>query len=456
MNRRPKGNILIVDDHASMAQLLGDQLVDAGYATTIAHGGEEAIRCVKAGGFDVVITDLRMEGIDGFDVLSAALGADDSMPVLIMTAFGAIESAIEAMKRGAFHYFTKPFRLEEVVLEVERALRTRRLENENRALRRLAGEKSGLAALVGRSERMRSLYELIERVAQSSAPVLIRGESGSGKELVARALHLSGPRKDRPFVVVNCTALPEALLESELFGHVRGAFTGANATRRGLFLEADGGTLFLDEIGDMAPGLQAKLLRTIQDGEVRAVGSDQSRKADVRILAATHQDLEGRVREGGFRQDLFYRLNVVPLVVPPLRERTEDVPLLAAHFLGEALHRNPQARARRFSPEAVAVLAQSPWPGNVRELQNVVERLVIVSSKEVLDVSELETHAPGIFLDSSPVADARRALIPLKQLEAEYINWVISRCGGNKTRAAEILGIDVSTIHRKERAGALQ
>jgi two-component system response regulator HydG len=257
-------------------------------------------------------------------------------------------------------------------------------------------------------------------------------------------------------VVVNCTALPEPLLESELFGHVRGAFTGASAARRGLFLEADGGTIFLDEIGDMAPGLQSKLLRTIQEGEVRAVGSDQPRKVDVRIVAATHQDLEERVREGGFRQDLFYRLNVVPIAVPALRERTSDVPLLAEHFLAEARRRTPHASARRFSPEAMSALAQSPWPGNVREQQNVVERLVIVSAKEVLDVSDLEAHAPGVFTDSSPVADARRALIPLKQLEAEYISWVIGRCGGNKTRAAEVLGIDVSTIHRKGKAGGLR
>ncbi|MGQ0505932.1 MAG: sigma-54-dependent transcriptional regulator [Myxococcaceae bacterium] len=458
MSQQPKAkaSILVVDDHPEMGRLLGDQLNDAGYATVTAQGGDEAIQQMRSHSFDVVITDLRMEGVDGFDVLAASVAADASVPVLIMTAFGAIESAIEAMKKGAFHYFTKPFRLEEVLVEVERALKTRRLEDENRSLRRLAVEKSGMSALVGRSEPMRALYVLIERVAQSAAPVLIRGESGSGKELVARALHLSGPRKDRPFVVVNCTALPEALLESELFGHVRGAFTGASATRRGLFLEAEGGTIFLDEIGDMAPGLQAKLLRTLQDGEVRAVGSDQPRKTDVRIVAATHQDLEERIRDGGFRQDLFYRLNVVPLVVPPLRDRTGDIPLLVEHFLAEARQRNPNASIHRVAREAMSALAQSPWPGNVRELQNVIERLIIVSSKDVLEVQDLETHAPGIFTDSSPVAEARRALIPLKQLESDYIAWVIARCAGNKTRAAEILGIDVSTIHRKERAGGLR
>jgi two-component system, NtrC family, response regulator HydG len=454
MTQPPRARILIVDDHVEMIQLLRDQLAIEGYKVSIAEGGKAAIQLLGEQTFDLVITDLRMGEVDGFDVLSAAQAAEPSLPVLIMTAFGAIESAIEAIKRGAFHYFTKPFVLDEVLLEVERALKSRRLEVENKALRQLVTEKSGLAAIVGRSAAMRALYELIERVAQSAAPVLVRGESGTGKELVARALHLSGPRAKNPFVVVNCTALPEQLLESELFGHVRGAFTGASASRRGLFVEADGGTLFLDEIGDMAPGLQAKLLRVLQDGEVRAVGSDQPRKADVRIIAATNQELEQRVKDGAFRQDLFYRLNVVPIMLPALRERSGDIPLLVEHFLSEAIARNPAAPARRFTPEAMAALAQCSWPGNVRELQNVVERLVIVTTREVLDVDQLETHAPGIFADSSPLAEARRSLIPLKQLEAEYIAWVISRCGGNKTKAAQLLGIDVSTIHRKRVEGS--
>ena len=449
-------HVLVVDDQVEMTRLLVDQLHDAGHLATPATGGAEGIELLRSTSFDVVLTDLRMDSVDGFEVLEAALVADPTTPVVLMTAFGGVEGAIEAMKRGAFHYVTKPFRFDEVLLQLERAVQSRRLREENRQLRRLAVEKGGLAALVGRSERMRSLYELIERVAQSNANVLIRGESGVGKELVARALHLLSPRAERAFIGVNCTALPEALLESELFGHVRGAFTGASATRRGLFLEADQGTLFLDEIGDMAPGLQAKLLRVLQEGEVRAVGADSSRKTDVRIIAATNQNLEERIKEGAFRQDLYYRLNVVPIVVPPLRERGEDVPLLVAHFLALAVARNPKARARSFSPEVLSLFGQSPWPGNVRELQNVIERLVIVCSAEVIGIRDLEAHAPGVFADSSPLADARQTLISLKQLEAEYIAWVISRCGGNKTRAAEILGIDVSTIHRKDRSGGLR
>jgi two-component system response regulator HydG len=392
-----------------------------------------------------------MEQVDGFDVLAAVRQADPALPVLIMTAFGGVENAVEAMRRGATHYFTKPFRLDEVLLYVQRAIAERRLREENRALRQAVGDRSSYAALIGHSAPMRALYELIERVAHSPAPVLVRGESGSGKELVARALHFEGPRKDGPFVAVNCTAIPNALLESELFGHVKGSFTGATTPRRGLFLEADGGTLFLDEIGDMAPELQAKLLRVLEDGEVRAVGADASRKVDVRVVAATHQELESRVREGRFRQDLFYRLNVVPLHVPPLRERREDIPLLVEHFVAQSRKRNPRARLSGFSPEALAALATAPWPGNVRELENLVERLAVVTVQETVDLPTLQLHAPAVTADAHPLSRAQAGLMPLRQLEGEYIAYVVAQCGGNKTKAAEILGIDVSTIHRRER-----
>ncbi len=446
-----KGRILVVDDHIEMARVMADQLGDAGYGVEIAGGGKQALAAARARPPDVVVTDLRMEGVDGFDVLDGIAAIDGTIPVLIMTAFGAIDSAIDAIRRGAYHYLTKPFRLDEVLLYVERALADRRLRDEHRALRRLAGERPGLATMVGRGARMNALYDLIERVAQAQAPVLIRGESGSGKELVARALHFGGPRRERPFVAVNCTALPESLLESELFGHTRGAFTGATSGRRGLFSEADGGTLFLDEIGDMAPALQAKLLRAIEEGEVRAVGADGTRTVDVRVIAASHQDLEARIKQGEFRADLYYRLNVVPIVVPPLRERREDIPQLAAHFLARACERNPGALVRRLSPEALGVLARSPWPGNVRELENVLERLVIVVGHEVVGVDDLAAHAPTLVEDATPLEHAKADLLTLRQLERDYIAWVIARCDGNKTRAAEILGIDVSTIHRRER-----
>jgi two-component system response regulator HydG len=443
--------VLVVDDHVEMARLLADHLTDAGYTVDMATSGQEALATVRGRVLDAVVCDLRMEQVDGFDVLAAVRAADPTLPVLIMTAFGGVENAVEAMRRGATHYFTKPFRLDEVLLYVQRAIAERRLREENRALRQAVGERSTFAALVGRSATMRSLYELIERVAHSPAPVLVRGESGSGKELVARALHFEGSRKEGPFVAVNCTAIPNALLESELFGHVKGSFTGATTPRRGLFLEADGGTLFLDEIGDMAPELQAKLLRVLEDGEVRAVGADASRKVDVRVVAATHQELEARVREGKFRQDLFYRLNVVPLQVPPLRERREDIPLLVEHFVAQSRKRNPRARLAGFSPEALAALASAPWPGNVRELENLVERLAVVTVQEQVDLPTLQLHVPGVTTDAHPLSRAQAKLIPLRQLEGEYIAYVVAQCGGNKTKAAEILGIDVSTIHRRER-----
>ncbi|WNG22800.1 sigma-54-dependent Fis family transcriptional regulator [Cystobacter fuscus] len=446
-----EGRVLVVDDHVEMARLLADALTDEGYTVDVATSGREALAAVRGRVLDAVVCDLRMEQVDGFDVLAAVREADPTLPVLIMTAFGGVENAVEAMRRGAAHYFTKPFRLDEVLLYVQRAIAERRLREENRALRQAVGDRSAFAALVGRSAPLRALYELIERVAHSHAPVLVRGESGSGKELVARALHFEGPRQAGPFVAINCTAIPNALLESELFGHVKGSFTGATTPRRGLFLEADGGTLFLDEIGDMAPELQAKLLRVLEDGEVRAVGADAARKVDVRVVAATHQELEARVREGRFRQDLFYRLNVVPLRVPALRERREDIPLLVEHFIAKSRERNPRARLTGFTPEALAALAAAPWPGNVRELENLVERLAVVTVKEVVDLPTLQLHAPGVTGDVHPLVQAQTRLVPLRQLEGEYIAYVVAQCGGNKTRAAEILGIDVSTIHRRER-----
>jgi two-component system response regulator HydG len=415
----------------------------------VAGGGAEAVALVKKQPFDLVITDLRMESVDGLDVLEATHAADPTTPVLIMTAFGAIESAVQAIKRGAYHYVTKPFQLDEVLVYVERALDERRVREDHKALRRWAGERAGFGALIGKSAPMRELYRLCERVAQSAAPVLIRGESGTGKELVARALHFEGPRRAAAFVAVNCTALPENLLESELFGHVRGAFTGATTARRGLFLEADGGTLLLDEIGDMPAPLQAKLLRVLEEGEIRAVGSDVPRKVDVRLVAATHQDLEERVRGGAFRQDLYYRLNVVPVQVPPLRERFDDVPVLAEHFLQQARARNPTSPVRAFDAAAQATLARWTWPGNARELENLVERLVIIGFDEVVQAADIKALLPAS--GDVPIEEAKRAMVSLKQLEREYITWVVAQCGGNKTKAAEVLGIDVSTIHRRER-----
>ncbi len=454
MARRRGARILVVDDHAEMGHMLVDQLGDAGYVAECAADGREALRRVRAELPDLVITDLRMDEVDGFDVLAGVHEVDPDVPVIVMTAFGAIDTAVEAIKRGAYHYLTKPFQLGEVLVFVERALADRNVRAENDVLRRGAEEMAGGADLVGSSGPMRALRELIARVAPSPAPVLVQGESGTGKELVARALHDGSARREGSFVAVNCTALPESLLESELFGHTRGAFSGATAPRRGLFVEADGGTLLLDEIGDMPPPLQAKLLRVIQDGEVRAVGSDTIRRVDVRIVAATNQDLEKRVASGRFRSDLFFRLNVVSVTVPPLRERRDDIPALVEHFLARARGRNRAASARRVVPEVLERLAQHAWPGNVRELENLVERLVILSAGEEVGIADLERHAPRLVSGPSPLEVAQERMMSLRELEDAYIAWVVARCGGNKTRAAEVLGIDPSTIYRREREHA--
>jgi two-component system response regulator HydG len=451
MSDRKCARILVVDDHAEMARLLADQLGEAGYLVDRATGGKEALRKVHAEVPDLVITDLRMADVDGFDVLDGVREVDPQTPVIVMTAFGAIETAIEAIKRGAFHYLTKPFQLSEVLLFAERALADRRVRDANELLRR-AVEQRGAGSLVGSSAAMLALRDIIAKVAPSPAPVLITGESGTGKELVARSLHAASGRHDQPFVAVNCTALPENLLESELFGHTRGAFSGATAPRRGLFVEADGGTLFLDEIGDMPAALQAKLLRVLQDGEVRAVGADTVRRVDVRILAATNQEIEERVAAGRFRADLFFRLNVVSIAVPPLRDRRGDVPELVRWFIARARDRNPGGKARRMSAEAVERLAAHAWPGNVRELENLVERLVILVPDEEIGLGALDRYAPRLPAEPTPLEIAQERLVSLRELEAMYLAWVVARLGGNKTRAAEVLGIDVSTIHRRERS----
>ncbi len=441
--------VLIADDHLEMARLLADRLGEERWKAGVVESGKAAIESIAASVPDLVITDLRMADVDGLDVLDAARATDPELPVIIMTAFGTIETAIAAMKRGAWHYLVKPVRLDELVLHAKRAIEHRALRLENHLLR--VQTRHGMAALVGGSRSMRDLYALVERIALSSSAVLIEGESGTGKELVARALHGAGLRRERAFVAINCTALPESLLESELFGHTRGAFTGATAARAGLFVEANGGTLFLDEIGDMPHALQGKLLRVLQQGEVRAVGSDESRTVDVRIVAATHQDLERRVAEGTFRQDLYYRLNVVPVRVPPLRERLEDVPVLVEHFLATARSRNPHSPVQRVAPEVVTALSRYPWPGNVRELENLIERLVVVGTAPEITIGDLTSLAPGIVGGQDRFSLPRDQLATLRDVEEEYIAWVLEKCGGNKTRAAEVLGIDPSTIHRRSR-----
>jgi two-component system response regulator HydG len=445
-----KGRVLVVDDALEMANTIVESLQRHGFAAEAANSGPAGLERFKDAPADVVLTDLRMKGMDGLDLLAGIHALDADVPVIIMTAFGAVDSAVEAIQRGAYHYVTKPFKLEVVRVLIERALKERAVRAENEELRRTVRETQIANNMVGRSDAMRVVVDLVRRVAATTAPVLVLGETGTGKELVARAVHAESPRKDAPFVAVNCAALPEALLESELFGHVRGAFTGATQARSGLFLEANGGTLLLDEIGEMPLLLQAKLLRVLETGALRSVGSDAERRIDVRIVASTNRDLAALVKETRFRQDLFFRLNVVPIVVPPLRARREDIPLLLEHFLRRSRVMAPASPVTGFAPAAMKLLLDYAWPGNIRELEKLVDRWVITGQAPEVSPEEVKA-ALGEWDD--PLETAHRDLVPLAVVEQRYIAWVMDRVGGNKTRAAQILQIDPSTIYRKGKQG---
>jgi two-component system, NtrC family, response regulator HydG len=447
----PKPRVLVIDDNAEMASTVAEFLIASGFEVETAAGGAEGVARFSAAPADAVLTDLRMKDVDGLDVLDAIKRVDPEAAVVIMTAFGGIESAVEAIRRGAYHYVTKPFKMAVVRVLLERACAERSLRSENQRLRREVEARYSFASLVGKSREMQQVYDLIERLAAVPSPALIIGETGTGKELVARAIHHQGPRGRNTFVAVNCAALPEALLESELFGHARGAFTGATQPRKGLFLEADGGTLLLDEIGDMPMALQAKLLRVLESSEIRAVGSDTVRRCDIRILAATHRVLEDLVADNRFREDLYYRLKVITVRVPPLRDRREDIPLLAEHFVARVRARVPGSPVQSLTPEALRLLEEHSWPGNVRELEHVIEGAVVTGTTASVGPKDLE--ASLAVITRHPLDRARRDLIPLRELEQDYINWVLERTGGNKTRAAEILGIDPSTLYRREVRG---
>ena len=371
--------ILVVDDEQSLREVLSIMLKRAGYAVTSVSDGEEAIEQVQKEIFDLVITDLRMPKVDGMEVLRAVKSASPETVVLIITAFATADSAVEAMKQGAYDYLTKPFQVDEVQLIIRNALEKRRLTTENILLKREMASQSSFAQLVGQSEAMQKVFDVVKKVADSKSNVLICGESGTGKELVARAIHYNSARSTLPFVAVNCSAVPETLLESELFGHIKGSFTGAISNKAGLFEVANGGTIFLDEIGDTTPTIQVKLLRVIQEREFRRVGGTQDIKVDVRVVAATNKDLEKAVADGSFRGDLYYRLDVIPIRLPPLRLRSGDIPLLVAHFLTR-FSKESGKPVPTLSPEAMQVLLGHEWRGNVRELENLIERVVAFST----------------------------------------------------------------------------
>jgi two-component system response regulator HydG len=438
--------ILIVDDDAEMADTVAEHLAAHGYRAECAVGGKAAVAALRKRPFDAVLTDLRMDHVDGLDVLAASQAVDPTRPVLIMTAYGSIDGAIEAVRRGAFHYLTKPFKLEESVVWIERALADHGLRRENRQLRRAVDERFGFRNLVGKSQVMQQLYDLCERVSQTQAPVLIFGESGTGKELVAQALHYGSHRARAPFVAVNCATLSETLLESELFGHHKGAFTGAVEAKKGLFSEADGGTLLLDEVGELPQPLQAKLLRVLESGVVRPVGGGPERKVDVRVIAATNRDLARAVQERRFREDLYFRLHVLPILLPPLRARREDIPLLVEHFVRRFTEQNPTLPPRELTPESLRRLCELPWPGNVRELKNTLERLLLIGRGKRIDLKELLEVLPQPLPEA--MAGLQADIVPLRVMTRRYVEWVLHQTGGNKLKTAQLLGIDASTIYR--------
>jgi two-component system response regulator HydG len=436
--------VLVVDNDAEMASLLARHLEREGRAVVIAKSGEEALAALGREEFDVVLTDVVMDDVDGWAVLREAQRLQPQARVVLMTAFASLETAIEAIRHGAYDYLTKPFKLAQASLTVERALDDRRLREENRRLREHVEGRLHFDNVVGRSKAMQAVFEKIRAVADTEAPVLLLGESGTGKELVARAIHHNSARRDGPFVPVNCAAIPADLLESELFGHERGAFTGAVRKRRGLFAEAHGGTLLLDEVGDIPTVLQGKLLRALQDGTVRPVGADEEVRLDVRVVSATHHDLPALVGQGRFREDLYYRIAVIPIRLPSLRERSEDILPLAEHFLARA-SATLDKRLDGFDEDATAWLMSHRWPGNVRELENVVERAATLARGPRITRGDL-----GV--EFAPDTAARGSLRPtLAELTDQYIRRVLDETKGDKVAAAKILGVSVRTLQRRFR-----
>jgi two-component system response regulator AtoC len=446
--------VLLVEDEPKMRDVLSAALEGFGYHAIPASNGEAALALLDREDVDLVLTDLRMPVLGGLDLLAAVKRRSPNLPVVLMTAYGSVKDAVQAIKDGAFDFIVKPFEIDELATVLGNALRLHDVLRDNQRLREELEGLYSFGNLIGTSPAFRQVITAIGEVCESKATVLITGESGTGKELVARAIHFNSARKVAPFVAINCAAIPEGLLESELFGHVKGAFTGAVSNRTGRFMQAHGGTLFLDEIGDMPSATQAKILRVLQERAFEPVGSVQTREVDVRLIAATHKDLQEAVRERQFREDLFYRLNVFPIALPPLRERLEDIPALVAHFI-EQIGANIGKRISGFSPAAIKAMSEYDWPGNIRELQNCIERSIIVAKSPVVDVADLPRY---LFRQREDRIDAAR--IPsslddeLERIERRFILMALQKTQGVQVKAAELLGITERSLwHRVKKLG---
>ena len=441
-------SILIVDDDPELRNLMKDILEDQSFQVTVARDGKEALSFLDNHDFPVVLTDLRMKGMDGAELLEEIVKHHPASTVIMMTAFGTVESAVEAMKRGAFDYLTKPIKTDELLVTIEKAMREAMLRREVVQLRQQVKRDYAFDQILGKSKPMQEVFDLIRRVADTQTNILITGESGTGKELVAKAIHFNSGRKSMPFIPVNCAAIPEFLLESELFGHVKGSFTDAKSDKRGLFEEANKGTLFLDEISEMPMMLQAKLLRAVQEREIRRVGATRPVAVDVRIIAATNLHLAEEVQAKRFREDLYYRLNVIEICLPPLRERKEDIPLLCDMML-EKSSVGRQKQVTKMSEATLGLLLDYAWPGNVRELENIMERAVTLAQGSVLTPNDLPAAIRDAQGDRHLVEESAERLLSLEDIEHLYIQRVLEKTGGNKFKAAQLLGIDRKTLYRK-------
>ena len=439
--------VLIIDDESAIVDTLRILLKNEGFAAHVAFGGKQGLDQIVAVKPDIIISDIRMPAVGGLDILSAARAQDPDVPVILMTAQASLQSAISAVNDGAFHYVQKPFQNDALMAIVRRAAETRQLKTENRALKREIRRRDHVERPIGTNRAWLDILNVAETVATTDSTVLLQGESGTGKGVIARYIHQLSNRTNGPFVSINCGALPESLLESELFGHVKGSFTGAIKDKSGMFSAAEGGSFFLDEIGETTPATQVKLLRVLQHREVIPVGATEPIAIDTRLIAATNRNLEEEIARGNFRSDLFYRLNVIAIEIPPLRERREDIPLLAESFLAEIALKRDEPK-KKLSPEAAEQLQEYAWPGNVRELENAIERAVILAKNGTIHMATLPERIRERRTEAL-VSDRAVTNPSLETIERAYIMWVLGSEGGNKSRAAEVLGIDPSTLHRK-------